>query len=193
MSRKLPSTVGRRPAAPAPGTRSTSSRRPRVRRRHRSRGRHPRGGHQVVTRRRRAMCQMPRTISAPITLPTIPVGWRAEVSAVRSWRRKLARKPPTNDPTIPRMTVGIQPMASLPGMIARARSPAINPTTSIVTISTVSLRLARLDLRTKAETGSPPGRTRAPGAGTLRAQRPNGHTPGLPRAICVTSRWRWLR
>ena len=79
--------------APAAGTRSTRSRRLRARRRDGSRG-----GHQAETRRRRAMCQMARTISAPITLPTIPVGWMAEVSAVRSWKRKLARKPPTKDP-----------------------------------------------------------------------------------------------
>ena len=154
MSRKPRSTVGRRPAAPAAGTRSASSRRLRARRRDRSRG-----GHQADTRRRRAMCQMPRTISAPITLPTIPVGWRAECRCGRgeeSSPETLRRGSPS-----PRITVGIQPMASLPGMIARARSPAINPTTRSSRFPRSASVRQGANLWTKSETGRPGRPTRA--------------------------------
>jgi len=37
------------------------------------------------------------------------------------------RKPPTNEPTIPRTIVSRMPMLCLPGMTARAMRPAIRP------------------------------------------------------------------
>jgi len=73
---------------------------------------------QVMARRRRAKCQMPRTTSAPITLPTIPVGWRAEVSVAPSWRRTLARKP------LRRLrATGAPPRAARPAAGASAPGP----------------------------------------------------------------------
>jgi len=54
-------------------------------------------------------------------------------------RKSCARKPPTNEPTMPRRMVATQPMGSRPGIKNRAMTPTIAPKTIHVTIAVRSM------------------------------------------------------
>ena len=78
--------------------------------------------------------QINRTMTAPMTEPMIPEGWR-KPSVASLWKIRYPRNPPTNEPMTPRTMVIAIDKCCLPGTSNRASAPATSPTMTIVTMS----------------------------------------------------------
>ncbi len=80
----------------------------------------------LISARYRINAQITSSTTAPRSDRKKPAGWNFEPSGGLEMSRPIS--PPTSDPTMPRIAVMMNPICWVPGTMARAIRPTMNPT-----------------------------------------------------------------